>query len=127
MKFSKQCWINAFCFIGLIGFAYKIIIFNVLYPILKKLYGIEIIQISDAGMIVDLISLAGINIYESRGFNMAKVKKGMGFDKASKNIQDKEGVSKKQADAILASSTRNASAAAKKANPNLKKVKGKGK
>lgn len=51
------------------------------------------------------------------------VKKGMGFKKASEQIQKKEGVSKKSADAILASSTRNASASAKKKNPNLKKVK----
>lgn len=56
---------------------------------------------------------------------MSKAKKGMGFKAASKNIQEKEGVSKAKADAILASATRKASPAAKKANPNLKKVKGK--
>lgn len=53
------------------------------------------------------------------------VKKGMGFKAAAKNIMSKEGVSKKAAGAILASSTRNASKAAKKENPNLKKVLGK--
>lgn len=52
-------------------------------------------------------------------------KKGMGFKAASKSIQDKEGVSKKEAGAMLAASTRKASSAAKKENPNLKKVKGK--
>ena len=52
-----------------------------------------------------------------------KEKKGMGFKAAAKNIQKKEGVSAKSAGAILASATRKASATAKKANPNLKKVK----
>lgn len=48
--------------------------------------------------------------------------KGMGFAKAQSNIAKKEGVSKKAAGAILASATRNASANAKKGNPNLKNV-----
>lgn len=52
-----------------------------------------------------------------------KEKKGMGFKAAQKNIMQKEGVSKERAGAILASSTRSASASAKKKNPNLKKVK----
>ena len=57
---------------------------------------------------------------------IAKVKKKHpGFKKASADIQKKEGVSKKSADAILASGARKASAKAKKANPKLKKVKGK--
>ena len=56
---------------------------------------------------------------------MATVKKGMGFAAAAKNIAKKQGVSKESASAILASSTRKASPAAKKTNPNLKKVKGK--
>lgn len=47
----------------------------------------------------------------------------MGFKAAQKNIAKKEGVSMKSAGAILASSTRNASAKAKKSNPNLKRVK----
>lgn len=50
--------------------------------------------------------------------------KGMGFKAAQANIAKKEGVSSKAAGAILASSTRKASPAAKKANPNLNKVKG---
>jgi hypothetical protein len=49
--------------------------------------------------------------------------KGMGFKTAQSKIAKKEGVSKKAAGAILASSSRKASPAAKKANPNLKKVK----
>lgn len=49
--------------------------------------------------------------------------KGMGFKAAQKSIASKGGYSQKTADAILAKSTRNASSAAKKANPNLKKVK----
>lgn len=54
-----------------------------------------------------------------------KSKKGMGFKAAQKSIAKKSGVSMKDAGAILASSTRKASPKAKKANPNLKKVKGK--
>jgi hypothetical protein len=46
-----------------------------------------------------------------------------GFKKAAASIAKKEGVSPKRAGAILAASTRNASASAKKANPKLKKVK----
>lgn len=56
-----------------------------------------------------------------------KSKKGMGFKAASKSVQKKEGVSKESADKIIAAGARNASAKAKKANPNLKKVKGKAK
>jgi len=51
-------------------------------------------------------------------------KKGMGFAAAQKSIAKKEGVPMKNAGAILASATRKASPAAKKKNPNLKKVKG---
>ena len=50
--------------------------------------------------------------------------KGMGFKAAANSIAKKEGVSKKSAGAILAASSRGASAKAKKANPNLNKVKG---
>ncbi len=50
-------------------------------------------------------------------------KKHPGFKTVQSSIAKKEGVSKQAAGAILASSTRNASASAKKANPNLKKVK----
>jgi hypothetical protein len=49
-------------------------------------------------------------------------KKHPGFDKASASIAKKEGISQKAADAILASSTRKASPAAKRANPHLKNV-----
>ncbi len=52
-----------------------------------------------------------------------KAKKGMGFKAAQKDIAKKSGVPMKNAGAMLAASTRNASKAAKKANPNLKKVK----
>jgi hypothetical protein len=56
---------------------------------------------------------------------MAKSMKGAGFKAVQSNIAKKEGIPMKNAGAILASSTRKASPAAKKANPNLKKVKGK--
>lgn len=52
-----------------------------------------------------------------------KSKKGMGFKKAQNSIAKKEGISKAEAAAILAASTRKASSSAKKRNPNLKKVK----
>lgn len=51
-----------------------------------------------------------------------------GFAKAASSIAAKQGISKDAASAILASSTRKASPAAKRANPHLKNVpKGKGK
>ena len=53
---------------------------------------------------------------------MAAAKKGMGFAAAQKSIAKKQGIPMERAGAILASSTRKASPAAKKANPNLKKV-----
>jgi hypothetical protein len=56
---------------------------------------------------------------------MATSKKGEGFKKAQSSIEKKEGYSKKEAGAILAGATRKVSPAAKAANPNLKKVKGK--
>lgn len=49
-------------------------------------------------------------------------KKHPGFKAAASRIARKEGVSPAQAKAILASSTRDASAKAKQANPNLKRV-----
>lgn len=55
---------------------------------------------------------------------MAKSMKHPGFAKVQSKIE-KEGYSKKAAGAILASKTRSASPAAKRSNPNLKKVKGK--
>lgn len=45
-----------------------------------------------------------------------------GFKSVQKSIARKEGVSMKQAGAILASSSRKASASAKRKNPNLRKV-----
>lgn len=51
-------------------------------------------------------------------------KKHPGFDAVKNKIAKKEGVSDEAAAKILASSSRNASKKAKKANPNLKKVKG---
>lgn len=56
-----------------------------------------------------------------------KTRKGMGFKSAQAGIEKREGVSKERAGAILASAARNASPAAKKANPNLKHIKGKAK
>jgi hypothetical protein len=54
---------------------------------------------------------------------MAKSKAHPGFKAVQSQIAKKQGVSKEAAGAILASATRNASPAAKKANPKLKKVK----
>lgn len=48
----------------------------------------------------------------------------MSFKSVQNKIASKEGVSKKVAGAILAKSSRNASAKAKRKNPKLKKVKG---
>jgi hypothetical protein len=50
--------------------------------------------------------------------------KGMGFKAAAASVQKREGVSKESADRIIAAGARNASAKAKKVNPNLKRVKG---
>ena len=46
----------------------------------------------------------------------------MGFKAAAKSIATKQGLPIKNASAILAAGARKASPAAKKANPNLKKV-----
>lgn len=51
----------------------------------------------------------------------------MSFKKAVKEAMAKSGMSKEEAMAAIASSSRNASPAAKRKNPNLKKVNGKGK
>jgi hypothetical protein len=53
-----------------------------------------------------------------------KVTKGMGFKAAQKQIAKKQGLSMERAGAILAAGARKASPAAKRKNPNLKKVKG---
>ncbi len=54
---------------------------------------------------------------------MAKTKH-PGFKAVQEKVAKKEGVSKERAGAIVASAARNASKAAKKANPRLNKVKG---
>jgi len=53
-----------------------------------------------------------------------KAKKGMGFKAAQKKIAKKQSIPMERAGAILASGARKASPAAKRKNPNLKKVKG---
>lgn len=53
---------------------------------------------------------------------MARAKKGMGFKAAAKSVAKKQRIPMKQANAVIAAGARNASAAAKKKNPNLKKV-----
>lgn len=55
---------------------------------------------------------------------MGKTIKHVGFKSVQKQIARKEGVSMKAAGAILASASRKASPAAKRANPRLRKVKG---
>jgi len=50
-------------------------------------------------------------------------KKHPGFKAVQNNIAKKQGISKEAAGAILAASTRNASAKAKAKNPRLKRVK----
>lgn len=45
-----------------------------------------------------------------------------GFKAAASDISKREGISQKRADAILASSSRNASAGAKRRNPRLNRV-----
>ena len=52
-----------------------------------------------------------------------RTKKVTGFKNVANKIARKQGISKRAASAILASSTRKASASAKRKNPNLKKVK----
>jgi len=52
-------------------------------------------------------------------------KKHPGFQAVQAKIAAREGIPMKNAGAILANSTRKASPTAKKANPNLRKVKGK--
>lgn len=48
-----------------------------------------------------------------------------GFKAVQRSIARRQGISPKRAGAILASATRRASPAAKRANPRLKRVKGK--
>ena len=56
---------------------------------------------------------------------MAHSKAHPGFKSVASSIARKEGISQERAGAILANSSRHASPAARKANPNLSKVKGK--
>jgi hypothetical protein len=58
----------------------------------------------------------------SGGQKGRKVAKGMGFKAAAGSVAKKQGIPAKQANAIIAAGARKASPAAKKANPNLKKV-----
>ncbi len=55
---------------------------------------------------------------------MAKSKAHPGFKKVQQQIARREGIPMERAGAILAAASRNASPAAKKKNPSLKKVKG---
>lgn len=54
-----------------------------------------------------------------------KTHQGMGFKAAADEIAKQKGISSERASSILARATRRASPAAKRANPNLKKVRGK--
>jgi hypothetical protein len=58
---------------------------------------------------------------------MAKSAAHPGFKAVQADIAGREGIGEARAGAILASSTRKASAKAKRANPRLKRVKGKAK
>jgi len=51
-------------------------------------------------------------------------KRHLGFKRAQSDIAKRQGVSEERAGAILAAGTRKASAAAKRRNPRLKRVKG---
>lgn len=53
-----------------------------------------------------------------------KARKGMGFEAAARGVAKRQGVSMERARAIIAAGARKASPAAKKRNPNLRKVKG---
>ena len=57
----------------------------------------------------------------------AAKKKVRGFEANARRIAKRQGVSLKRARAILAAGTRRASAAAKRRNPRLRRVKGKAK
>ena len=51
-------------------------------------------------------------------------RKGMGFEAAARQVAQRQGVSMERARKIIAAGARKASPAAKKRNPNLRKVKG---
>ena len=65
------------------------------------------------------------NIKKLKSKHMKKTEKHPGFAGVQKQVAKREHVSMASAGAIIAQAARNASAAAKKANPKLKKVKGK--
>jgi len=67
----------------------------------------------------------GTTIRDSGNGMVFKARKGMGFKKAAASVQQSQGVSAESAAAIIATGARKASPAAKRKNPNLKKVKGK--
>jgi hypothetical protein len=67
---------------------------------------------------------AGIKLGSAKDKALDKKRGVKGVKAVQSKIAKKEGISKDKAGAILAASSRNASAKAKKANPNLKKVKG---
>jgi len=56
------------------------------------------------------------------GRRMKKNSAHPGFKKASANIAEEQNIPQERADAILAASSRGASAAAKRRNPNLRRV-----
>ena len=58
----------------------------------------------------------------SGGKSSGRSRKGMGFQAAAASAARSAGVSPKQGAAIVAATSRKASPAAKRANPNLKKV-----
>lgn len=68
-------------------------------------------------------ALSGLAKPGSGSAPMAKKKKHPGFKVVQSSIAKKEGVSKDEAGAMLASASRKASSAAKSDNPKLKKVK----
>jgi hypothetical protein len=51
-------------------------------------------------------------------------RKGMGFEAAARDVAKKKGIPMERARKIIAAGARKASPAAKKRNPNLRKVKG---
>jgi hypothetical protein len=59
---------------------------------------------------------------KKKAYKSAKSKKHPGFKAIESKIEKKEGVDKKEAEAMLAASSRKASSSAKKKNPRLKKV-----
>ena len=53
-----------------------------------------------------------------------KARKGMGFEAAARQVAQRRGIPMERARKIIAAGARKASPAAKKRNPNLRKVKG---